>query len=395
MSWFKPTYDEHDHDHDHDHDALGEHDHSHEHAAAHACCGRGFALVLVALLLAAAVFAASRSVFFVDETEYGYVTQFGEPVRFCMQPGLGLKWPWQSLWRFDKRLQIYEPAGREMLTEDKENLNVSWYVCWRIPGKQFLAQSLAGTKAAGADDAALGKAAEEYARRFLQTVGTPQAAELRLEERIQAAIAAEVGRLRFSQLVSLDASALQLDAMIGRIMSALRPIAADQFGIELVDLRIKRFNYPEAVKPAVFAEIRSERQRVATQYRAEGASQKTKIESLANLQRDQILAHAKREAARIRGEGEAKAIEISNAAQGKDPGFYELLKTLETYAAVLDDQTTIVFAADSPLLKLLTRGLPPLKSEQSDAPGSMAGPPSAPSPALPLPAAPVRSEAAR
>jgi membrane protease subunit HflC len=408
MAWFERNA----YQHDHDHDELGEHDHAHLPLASPGCenCGRGIAIVLVVALLAAVGFAASRSVFFVDETEYGYVTQFGEPVRFHMHAGLGLKWPWQTLWRFDKRLQIYEPAGREMLTEDKENLNVSWYVCWRIPGKEFLAQSLAraprGAEAAsaGGDGGRLEQAAETYARRFLQTVGTLETAQLRLEERIQAAIAAEVGRLRLGQLVSLDPGALQLDAMIGRITAAVRPMAAEQFGIELVDLRLKRFNYPEAVKPAVFAEIRSERQRVATQYRAEGASQKTKIESLANLQRDQILAHAKREAARIRGEGEAKAIEIANAAHDKNPGFYELLKTLETYSAILDEQTTIVFAADSPLLKLLTHGLPPLKDNEPAAQGSMAREkqprepvlpaPSVQAPALPLPAAPVQAQEA-
>jgi membrane protease subunit HflC len=394
MAWFKPIP----YDHDHDHDDLGEHVHASPGCPA---CGRGWAVALVVILLAGIGFAASRSVYFVDETEYGYVTQFGEPVRFCMHAGLGLKWPWQTLWRFDKRLQIYEPAGREMLTEDKENLNISWYVCWRIPGQAFLARSLVPAKQVGADkpaEADVERAAEVYARRFMQTVGTPQAAQLRLEERIQAAIAAEVGRLRLGQLVSLDPSALQLEAMINRITAAVRPMAAEQFGIELVDLRLKRFNYPEAVKPAVFAEIRSERQRVATQYRAEGASQKIKIESVANLERDQILAHAKREASRIRGEGEAKAIEISNAAHNKNPAFYELLKTLETYAVILDEQTTIVFAADSPLLKLLTRGLPALKEAEPPTPqGTMAADrkarPSATSsssnPALPLPAAPV------
>ena len=128
---------------------------------------------------------------------------------------------------------------------------------------------------------------------------------------------------------------------------------------------MKRFNYPEAVKPAVFAEIRSEREGVAVQHRAEGASQKMKIESLATLQRDQLLAQARREATRVRGEGEAKAIEIFNAAHRKDPQFYELLKTLETYRTMLDDQTTIVLSADSPLLKLLTQGLPSLKSEST------------------------------
>jgi membrane protease subunit HflC len=119
---------------------------------------------------------------------------------------------------------------------------------------------------------------------------------------------------------------------------------------------------------------------VAVQYRAEGASQRTRIESLATLQRDQLLARAQRDATRIRGEGEAKAIDIFNAAHSKDPEFYELLKTLETYRSLLDDQTTVVLSADSPLLKLLTRGLPSLTNPASVSPsretvGSRPAPP--------------------
>jgi membrane protease subunit HflC len=110
----------------------------------------------------------------------------------------------------------------------------------------------------------------------------------------------------------------------------------------------------------VYGEIRSERERIAVQYRAEGASQKATIESLADLQRSQLLSLARRDATTIRGQGEAKAIEILNAAHSKDPPFYELLKTLEAYRTILDDQTTVVLSADSPLLKLLTEGLPKL-----------------------------------
>jgi membrane protease subunit HflC len=175
---------------------------------------------------------------------------------------------------------------------------------------------------------------------------------------------------------------VEIDALAQRVTDAVRDAAAEQFGIEVVDVRLKRFNYPEAVKPAVYAEIRSERERVAVQYRAEGASQKTKIESLATLQRDQLLAEARREAASIRGQAEAKAIEISNAAHRQDPQFYELVKTLETYQSILDDQTTVVLSADSPLLKLLTRGLPELDAAPGEAPASpTANPPLSAAPA--------------
>lgn len=240
-----------------------------------------------------------------------------------------------------------------MLTLDKENLNFEWYACWRIPGPEF-----ASTIGRGGQRAAPAANIETYVRRFLQTVGDQTTAENRLEERIQAAIAAEIGHTRLDQLVTLEPDRLELEALSDRVTKAMRSVAAEQFGIEVVDVRLKRFNYPEAVKPAVYAEIRSEREGVAVQHRAEGASQKMKLESLATLQREQLLAEAKREATRIRAEGEAQAIETFNQAHSKDPQFYELLKTLETYRAMLDEQTTIVLSADSPLLKLFARGLP-------------------------------------
>ena len=347
----------------HDHD----HDHSHGPSHYHPPGGSGeprrprIRWGLLILLVAIGVL-GYRSLFFVDETEYVYVTQFGEPVRLCIAPGLEFKWPYQSVWRFDRRLRMYEPPAREMLTEDKENLNFDWYVCWRIPSPEFVWLKKNVPDMRGET--------ETYVRRFLQSVGDAATAESRLEERIQAAIAAEIGHTRLAQLVSLEPAKVQLDPILERVTSSIRTTAAEQFGIEVLEIRFKRFNYPEAVKPAVFAEIRSERERVAVQYRAEGASEKTRIESLATLQRDQLLAQAKREATRLRGEGEAKAIEISNAAHRKDPQFYELLKTLETYRTILDEQTTVVLSADSPLLRLLTRGLPSLSTPPEAKPAS-------------------------
>jgi membrane protease subunit HflC len=306
------------------------------------------ALVLLSL---AAVWLGTRTVFFVDEAEFAFVTQFGQPVRFRSEPGLDLKWPYQSLRRFDRRLQVFEPPAREMLTEDKENLNFAWYVCWRLPGAEFAA-------------AERGPAViERHVRRFLEAVGSIEVAENRLEERVQAAVAAEIGRTRLAQLIALQSGEVQLQAIAERVVQSLSDSVADQFGIEIVDIRLKRFTYPEAVRPAVFAEIRSERERVAVQFRAQGASEKAKIQSLADLQRDQLLAQAKRESLAIRGAGEAKAIEIFNEAHAKDPKFFELLKTLETYRSMLDEQTTVVLSADSPLLKLLSQGLPETKNE--------------------------------
>lgn len=342
-----------------------QHSHDDEFTFSGSFSGPTWLRLTLLLLAAAACWLLWSSVFFVDETEYVYVTQFGEPLQLYVEPGLHVKRPYQSLWRFDRRLQMYEPPAREMLTEDKENLNFQWYVCWRLPSPEFAAEQRNRPVVDEDLDGAAsqtGEPIELYVRRFLQSVGGVQAAESRLEERVQAAIAAEIGRTRLSELASLEADSLQLEPIMRRVTDSIHASALEQFGIEVVDVRLKRFNYPEAVKPAVFAEIRSERERVAVQYRAEGESEKIRVESQATLERDRLLAQAQREATRLRGEGEAKAMEIFNAAHSKNPAFYQLLKTLETYRNVLDDQTTVVLSADSPLLKLLTRGLPALET---------------------------------
>jgi membrane protease subunit HflC len=282
---------------------------------------------------------------------------------------LQVKWPFQSLLRFDRRLQVFEPAAREMLTQDKENLNFSWYVCWRLSGLEFVRARFPNATTSQVEEGL-----EQAVYRFLQSAGSLEMMQNRLEERVQAALAAEIGRLQFNQLVSLDSQQSQLGPVSQRVTQQLRDAVADQFGIEVVDVRLKRITYPEAVKPAVFAEIRSERERVAVQFRATGASEKAKIQSQADLQREQLLARANGEALAVRGRGEAKAIEISNLAHGKNPQFYELLKTLEAYRSILDNQTTVVLSADSPLLKLLTQGLPdsiepvPVSPSESPAP---------------------------
>ncbi len=351
--------------------------------------GRWLGLVL---LLGLCSLLAARTVFFVDEAEYVYVTQFGHLVRLHAVPGLQVKWPYQSLWRFDRRLQIIEPPGRELLTEDKENLNFEWYVCWQIAGAT-------GRSDTTPESTSAADVVEPHVRRFWQSLGTLASAEGRLEERIQAALAAEIGQTQLTQLVSLRAEDVALSQLAERVQQQVAAAVRDQFGIEVVDVRIKKFSYPDAVKPAVFAEIRSERERVAVQYRAEGASQKARLESLATLQRDQLLAQARREATRIRGEGEAKAIEIANAAQSRNPEFYEFLQTLDTYRKVLDEQTTLVLSADSPLLQLLTRGLgaPPRTNFPVGTPAEANALPDSPAPAAAAssPAADVPAEGPR
>lgn len=144
--------------------------------------------------------------------------------------------------------------------------------------------------------------------------------------------------------------------MLDLLTSDADRAAVAQYGIRVIDVRIKRLNLPEQNKQSVFARMRAERERIALQYRAEGEEQALTIRANAEREKEEILSAAYREAEKIRGEGDAEATRIYGKAYSKNPEFYKLIRTLESYKKVLDDKTTIILSSDSQLLKVLTKG---------------------------------------
>jgi modulator of FtsH protease HflC len=325
--------------------------------------------VIICVVILALV-ALVRIPVIVDQAEAVFVTEFGRPVRLLERAGLHFKWPHQTTRAFDRRLQLDKPPPREMLTRDKKNLEVAWYVGWRIADVE----------------------------RFLRSVRTMPDAQARLEEMAASVLAAELGLHDLGDLIALDDRSV-LDAMMSDLTRRIADQAAREYGLEVVAVRLRRLNYPEEVRTAVFEQIRSERQRVAAVTRAEGESQSRIIKSAADRERSAVIAAAEADAARSIGTGEAEAARIANEAQAADPAFYQFLKTLDTYRAGLDAKTTLVLSADSAFLRLLTQGLPELdgrKPAKSDGRGSpdpaaspngpvAAAPPGAPSSALESP----------
>jgi membrane protease subunit HflC len=268
----------------------------------------------------------------VDETQFAIVTEFGRPVAVYGdapgEAGFHAKWPWQSTLTIDRRLQVSEPPAREVITSDKRNLEVAPYVAWRV-----------------ADPV-----------RFLTAAGSLESASARLDERVASAINDAMGGMTLENLASTEPGKWKLDDLTSRVLDALAGPVREELGVEVVDVRLRRFNHPLEVRPAVFDLIRSERKQEAARLRAEGDAEYRKITSQADRERDEALARADAEAERIRARGEAEATRILNAAHARDPRFYEFLRTLETYRSVLDGQATVVLSAASPLLRLLAEG---------------------------------------
>ena len=291
------------------------------------------AIVCAALLVVAA---GIGTLFVVDTTEQAVVTRFGRPVRTCTLPGLYWKLPLiDRVTRLDTRLLVTEPPPAEYLTLDKKNLVARTFLTWRV-----------------ADPL-----------RYIQTVVFREGAEARLAAVTSSEIGAAFGAVPFEALVSADAATMRLGAILSQVEGRVRDAADRQFGITLVSLGLERLAFPQQNEASVFQRMRAERQRIAKQFRSEGEEQGVKIRAAADRERARILAKAQRKAAEIRGRAEAEAARVYADALGQAPEFYRFLRTLESYDKFMDNNTTVVLPADSPLMKSLLAG-PPARSER-------------------------------
>jgi membrane protease subunit HflC len=194
--------------------------------------------------------------------------------------------------------------------------------------------------------------------RFVQTVGDATAAEMRLHDIIWSGLSAALGTHDLDSLVGTDPGKVQTSAMLDNLAADTDRASLQQYGINVVDVRIKRLNLPEQNKQSVYARMRAERERIARQYRAEGEEQALSIRADADRQKEEILSVAYKQAETVKGQGDAESTRIYGQAYSKNPGFYKLLRTLESYKKVFDDKTTAILSSDSELLKVFMKGEP-------------------------------------
>lgn len=298
------------------------------------------------------------AIIFVDETEFVVVERFGRITAVYDQPSqrgphFKLPWPVETVRRFDRRLQLLSPPGREAFSRDRKNVTVEAYLCWKVADGQST------------------PLLDRPVVKFFQGLGNIDVAEARLASRLQSILTEQIGRSELSELLTAsgsDAGPSDGPSPLGKMSDAIRKeleqrpdetaSLKDRLGIEIVDVRIRRLNLPTGNMQAVFERMRSERQKIAERYRSAGLAENRMIRSQADRQSGELLAKANADAERIRGEGEAAAIHILNNAHSKDPEFAELLQTLEAYKKILNDRTTLVLSGSSSLLKLLMEGVP-------------------------------------
>lgn len=282
-------------------------------------------IVILTAVFAVAVILLSN-LFIVKENEYRVVRQFGEITRIIKEPGINMKVPFiQSVSALPKNQMTYNVSEAEINTKDKKRIIIDNYAVWHItdPAKMIA-----------------------NARNIVN-------AEARMEEFIYSVVRNEMGRLNYVDVVNdEDSSRGSLnDEVTARVNEFLDE---GNFGIEVIDVRMKRIDLPEENEQSIYTRMISERQSTAQSYLSEGDAEKRKIEAETDREVQEMLATAKKEAAVITAQGEAAAAKIYNNAFSKDPEFYSLYRTLQSYTKIVDDETMIILPADSPYAKILT-----------------------------------------
>jgi membrane protease subunit HflC len=258
------------------------------------------ALLLVAL---AAVVLVRMSLFVVDEREFAVKFRIGEIVKADYTPGLHVKWPLlNNVLKFERRILSINNRPEEFLTNEKKNLQVDFFVKWRIT---------------------------DPAQYYRSTRGNEELAKARLLEIIRDGIRAEFAKRTLQQVVTAQRSELQ-DAMMTNATAT-----AAELGVSIVDVRVKKLDLPDEVSDSVFARMKQERNRVAKQLRAEGAEASEVIRSEADRDAEILLAEARRESQLIRGEGDARSAEIYAAAFEQDREFYSFYRSMEAYRTAI------------------------------------------------------------
>jgi membrane protease subunit HflC len=248
-----------------------------------------------------ALMAASSTLYVVDQRQFAALYALGEIKEVITEPGLKFKLPppFQNVVFLDKRVQSLDsPETRPIFTAEKKSLVIDWLVKWRVSDpRQFIRNN-------GAD---------------------MRNAENRLAPIVQAALNEEVTKVTVRQVLSTEREKV-MQGVISRLTDD-----AKSFGIEIVDVRIKRVDFVATITEAVYRRMESERKRVANELRSTGQAEGEKIRADADKQREVIIAEAYRDAQKVKGEGDAKASALYADAFGRDPSFAQFYRSLEAY----------------------------------------------------------------
>ena len=272
--------------------------------------------------LALVIALASMSMFTVHITQSAVLLELQKPKEIITEPGLYFKIPFiQKVKYFSKQLLDNDSPPAEVITRDKKNLLIDNFSLWRITNPL----------------------------KFLETVRSINGARARLDDIVYSELRVEIGTH------DLHAAVTESREEIMAKVTKESSVKATEYGIELVDVRVKRIDLPPEIANSIFNRMRTERERIAKEYRSEGNEESTKIRAQTDKEKTILIAEAYKEEQTVRGEGDAKAIKVYADALQKDPKFYSFIRSMEAYKNSLKTDTTILLSEDSDFLKFLNK----------------------------------------
>lgn len=275
---------------------------------------------LAVLIIAVILVTINLSVYTISMVEQAVITQLGKPVKNVDEPGLHFKIPFiQKITKFPKQLLDYDSAPTEILTKDKKNLLIDNYAKWRI------LDSL----------------------KLLQTVRDTNGAQSRLDDIIYSELRVELGRHNLIDIVSTTRDEIM------KLVTKRTNEKAKEYGITVLDVRIKRADMPQEIANSIYNRMRTERERIAKEYRAQGKEEAQKIRAKTDKEKIVLLAEAYKKEQGIRGEGDAKSIKIYARSLEKDPEFYSFIRSMEAYKILFKEKSTIILPPDTEFFRFL------------------------------------------
>ena len=275
---------------------------------------------IAVLIIAVILVTINLSVYTISMVEQAVITQLGKPVKNVDEPGLHFKIPFiQKITKFPKQLLDYDSAPTEILTKDKKNLLIDNYAKWRI------FDSL----------------------KLLQTVRDTNGAQSRLDDIIYSELRVELGRHNLIDIVSTTRDEIM------KLVTKRTNEKAKEYGITVLDVRVKRADMPQEIANSIYNRMRTERERIAKEYRAQGKEEAQKIRAKTDKEKIVLLAEAYKKEQGIRGEGDAKSIKIYAESLEKDPEFYSFIRSMEAYKILFKEKSTIILPPDTEFFRFL------------------------------------------
>jgi membrane protease subunit HflC len=280
-------------------------------------------LVLLILIIIGLLFYGS--LFTVNQGFSVIITQWGKPIKTLKNAGLHSKLPWQKVNTFDNRINCFEAQTLQLILKDKNPIIVTCYVAWKLDNPEI----------------------------FFKALNNVDNAKLKLGDMVNSQLGIILSDYEIDKIINTIPENVKLPEIYERLKKEANKRVRSKYGIEIIQLGLKKIIYPSVVSNAVYQRMKAERTKEAVKHTAEGEEEATKIRANTDREVKELLAKAYQEAEEIKGEGDKEALRIYADAYSEDPEFFRFVKSLQIYSQILDNNTTLVLSTDSELFEYL------------------------------------------